>query len=359
MKFEHFGRTELLERSGWPIMARELTKTLLPGVATRRAVLGGLAACAVAPRAFAQDAPIRIKHAFGEAVLKEPAERVVSLGFTTHDTLLALGVVPIATRYWFGDMPYGVWPWAQDKLADAKPTMLSGEVSMEKVAALQPDLIVSIGSGISQAEYGVLSQIAPTLMQPEGMGTYETRWAALARIIGQAVGKSDLAETLIEQTQAKFREAQDRHPDWKGRKAVAAYHNAGETGGFTSTDTRGNFLVELGFAPSDTINQLGKNSFYAGLSPEDLSALDADLLVWVSSFDSVPDLVALPMRKLLKAHKEGREVFASTTTAAALSFGSILSLPYALSQLEADFVAALDGDPATPVASSVAAGIAP
>jgi iron complex transport system substrate-binding protein len=69
--------------------------------------------------------------------------------------------------------------------------------------------------------------------------------------------------------------------------------------------------------------------------------------------------VALPMRKTLKAHREGREVMAGSLIAGALSFGSVLSLPFALKELEADLVLALDGDPATKVASSVKAGLAP
>lgn len=327
-------------------------------VLTRRTVLGALAASVVVRPAFAQS-EIRFTHAFGETVLKAPAKRVVSLGYTTHDTLLALDVVPVATRYWFGDQPFAVWPWAKSRLGDAQPTMIAGEVSMETVASLQPDLIIGIGSGISQAEYGVLSQIAPTLMQAPDQPAYGMGWAELTRTLGRAVGKDALAEELIKATQAQFTAARERHPDWAGKTAVAAYNFAGETGGFTSQDSRGRFLSELGFLPMPEIERLGKGTFYAALSPEDLSALDADLLVWVSSFNTVPDLVALPMRKILKAHREGREVFAGETIAAALSFGSILSLPFALSELESGIAAAIDGDPATPVASSVAAGIAP
>lgn len=99
--------------------------------------------------------------------------------------------------------------------------------------------------------------------------------------------------------------------------------------------------------------------FYTPLSPEDLSPLDADLLIWISSFDVVPDIVALPMRRTMRAHKEGREVLAGAIVAGALSFGSVLSLPFALEQLEADIALALDGDPSTAVRSSVAAGLVP
>lgn len=102
----------------------------------------------------------------------------------------------------------------------------------------------------------------------------------------------------------------------------------------------------------------GPNGFYAALSPEDLSPLEADVLVWVSN-DAVPNLAALPMRHTLVAHREGREVFAGVLAAAAISFGSVLSLPFALEMLEADIAAAADGRPETPAASAVVAGLAP
>jgi iron complex transport system substrate-binding protein len=325
---------------------------------TRRAALGTIAA-GLLVRPAAAEGEIRFKHVFGEAVLPGPAKRIVSLGYTTHDTLLALDVPPVALRYWFGDQPNGVWPWAQSHLAGTTPVIISGEAGAETIAALQPDLIIGIGSGISEAEYGVLSQIAPTLMQSEGRGTYDTSWDELARLLGRAVGKDALAEELIAGTKQRFADARARHPDWAGKRGVAVYHFGGDTGAFTSSDTRGRFIAELGFAPMPEVEKLGGGNFYASLSPEDLSPVDADLLIWISSYDSAPDLVALAMRRMLKAHREGREVFAGSLTAAALSFGSVLSLPYALEQLEADIAQAMDGDPATQVASAVKAGLAP
>ncbi|WP_062207629.1 iron-siderophore ABC transporter substrate-binding protein [Aureimonas sp. AU12] len=330
---------------------------------TRREVLAALgagtfAACLGAGPARAEG-EIRIAHAFGETVLPGPAQRVVSLGFTTQDTLLALGVVPLAVRGWFGDQPHSVWPWAQPFLGGAEPEVISGEVAMETVAALQPDLIVAIGSGISEAEYAVLSQIAPTLVHDARYSGYGTPWDEMTRTIARAVGREALGEERIASTSRAFAEARARHPEWAERTAVAAYHFGGDTGAFAGGDTRGRFLAELGFRSPAIVETLAGGNFYASLSPEDLAPLDVDLLVWVSSQDAVPDLVALPMRKLLKAHREGREVMAGSLVAAAMSFGSVLSLPFALTELEADITAALDGTPETPVASAVRAGLAP
>ena len=69
--------------------------------------------------------PVTITHAFGETTISEPPKRVVSAGFTGQDDLLALGVVPVAVTNWFGDQPFGVWPWAQPKLGNAKPVVLN------------------------------------------------------------------------------------------------------------------------------------------------------------------------------------------------------------------------------------------
>ncbi|TWF58295.1 ABC transporter substrate-binding protein [Neorhizobium alkalisoli] len=330
----------------------------------RRQLLAGFASSLAAaglsgmPALAAAD-DLHFVHAFGEITLPQPAKRVVSLGYTTQDTLLALGVVPLAIRQWFGNQPYAVWPWARPLLGDAKPQLISGEVSPEIVASLQPDLIVAIGSGVSKAEYEVLSQIAPVLMQTSDQPSYGTTWDVLLTVIGRAVGMSDKADELIAGVHKKFADARERHPDWAGHTAVCAYNFGGESGAFIGSDTRATFVRELGFKAPEKLEVATKEGFYSRLSPEDLSALDADLLIWISSADAAPDIVALPMRKTLKAHLEGREVFAGAELAGALSFGSVLSLPFALDKLEAEIALALDGKPETQVPSSVAAGLAP
>lgn len=333
---------------------------------TRRALLTGcgllLTSLAAPPiltsPVFASEQELRFKHAFGETVLTKPAKRVVSLGYTTHDPLLALGTVPVGIREWYGNLPYGAWPWAKPFLDDGKPTLISGEVSVEIVASLAPDLIVGIGSGISRAEYDLLSQIAPVLMHPEGYDAYGTSWDVVTRLLGRATGKAEQAEQLIAETRGAFTSARKAHPEWEGKTAVCAYHYSGETGAFVGTDTRATFLKELGFVAPDAIAGLSApDSFFARLSPEDLSPLDADLLIWISSQENAPDIVALPMRKTLNAHWQGREVFAGPLIAGALSFGSVLSLPFALKALEGDIALALDGSTESPVPSSVKAGL--
>ncbi|KZY30113.1 twin-arginine translocation pathway signal protein [Roseovarius sp. HI0049] len=328
---------------------------------TRRQVLAG-AGCALlaAPSLLRAAEPLRFDGPWGETVLDRPAARVVSLGYTTQDPLLALGVVPLAVREWFGGQPHAVWPWAEDRLRGAAPAVLTGEVSMELVAGLEPDLIVGIGSGLSRAEYELLSRIAPVLMQEPDQPAFGSPWRADTRRIARATGQSDRAARLITGVEESFAAARRRHPGWQGATAVAAWQNGGQTGAFMPGDSRAQFFAGLGFTLPPALQELAAiDGFYTTLSPEDLSPLDADLLVWISSFSGAEAIAQLPMRRTLDAHREGREVFADEVTAAALSFGSVLSLPFALNRLEAEIAAALDGRPETVVPSARAARLLP
>ncbi|MCA0938799.1 ABC transporter substrate-binding protein [Salipiger pacificus] len=324
---------------------------------SRRGFLAGAASLLSAPRLHAAE-ELRFEHAYGETVLTSPASRVVSLGYTSQDSLLALGVIPQAIRYWYGDHPYGVWPWAQPRLGTAQPVLMTGEVSIETVASLVPDLIVGIGSGISEAEYALLSQIAPVLMQAPEYTTYGMPWDAELRMLARATGTSERAETLIADLRGQFEALRARHPDWQGQSAVCAWHEGGQTSAFLGGDSRAQVLREMGFHLPEPLAQMqGSDGFYTALSPEDLSPIDADLLLWISGGGETDDLAALAMRRTLRAYTEGREAFCDALLSGALSFGSVLSMPYALERLEPEIAAAVDGDPATVVPSAKEAGL--
>lgn len=329
-----------------------------PRPISRRLALAALAGGLAAP-ALAQGA-LRLRHAEGEILLPAVPRRIVTLGYRAHDAVLALGVTPVAIRHWFGDQPGGLWPWARPLVQGAAPQLLPREVSLESVAVLQPDLIIGMGGGLAPEQYAALSRVAPVLMQPEGQPANGVGWAEMVESIGLALGRRERAAELVAGLRQRFAEARARHPGWAGRTATAAYHFGGETGVFLPEDSRGQFLAELGFTAPEALRRLSRaRGFYAPLSAEDLSPLEADLLLWVSSSEPGPGIAALPLRRFLRAYREGREVVAGPLLAAALSFGSVLSLPYALEALEGELVLALDGDPATRVPSTARLGLAP
>jgi len=299
--------------------------------------------------------PVTVEHRYGSTTVPEQPKRVVSVGFNDHDTLLALGVTPVGVREWYGEYPSATWPWARDELGSAKPTVLaSSELDLEAVAALRPDLIVGIFSGMTREEYGLLSKIAPTVASPSEYPDFGTPWRTVTETYGQALGRSQQAEQVIADVDAKFAEVRKEHPDFDGATASVTFYSSGQLGAYTSADLRSRLLEELGFDVPAAIDQAaGEGAFYAPVSLENADLVDLDALVWITATEAEIDQVrALPVRKTLAAAKEGREVFLPFELNGAMSFSSPLSIPYVLDTLPRELEPAVDGDPATPVPSA-------
>jgi iron complex transport system substrate-binding protein len=189
---------------------------------TRRQVLGGtlgvgavvLAGCgsssdapaAVATGPASSPFPVSVPHAFGATEIPAAPQRIVSVGFKDQDSFLALGAVPIAIREWFGNKPYAVWPWSEEYLGGARPTVLPrSDLNYEQIAALRPDLIVGLSSGMTQENYDLLSRIAPTVAQPSMAGDYAISWQEMTRAAGVILGRTADAERLIADLEGRMR----------------------------------------------------------------------------------------------------------------------------------------------------------
>ena len=280
----------------------------------------------------------------------------MSVGFTDQDTLLALGVVPVGIRDWYGDQPDAVWPWATDELGDAEPTVLSSaELDFEAVAALEPDLIVGLSSGMTAADYELLSQIAPTVAQSADFPDYGMPWQEKTLVTGQALGRTAQAEEVVAETEALLEAAREENPEFEGATAAVSFLFDGQPGAYASADTRARLMGDLGFETPAEFDELAGDAFFFNVSPEQITTLDTDVLVWiVGSEAEAANIAALPTRSALTAAQEGREVLTDAELSGALSFSSPLSLPYALEQLVPELALAVDGDPATEVPSAAA-----
>lgn len=308
--------------------------------------------------ALAQEYPQTFEHRFGTAVLEAKPQRVVSLSYSGHDDLLALGVKPVAIRYWYGDYPFGIWPWAQEALGDHEPVVLEGELNIEKIASLNPDLIVGLSSGMTEAEYELLSQIAPTIAAEADYSDYGTPWDVGVATLGRAVGEEKLAASLVSDIKSRLAEVAEAHPEWEGKSAAVAFVYDGAPGAFRSIDTRASLLGSLGFVtPKEIDAAAAEDAFWTALSAEDLSPLETDLIIWTTSSDDFTELKTLTLRKSLTAHKEGREILANPLLSGAFSHSSLLSLSYVLDELVPLIELAVDGDPETVVPSTKAAGL--
>jgi iron complex transport system substrate-binding protein len=296
--------------------------------------------------------PVTFEHRYGEVTLDEAPQRIVAVGLTEQDALLALGIVPVATTEWFGEHPGAIWPWAQDELEalDGEAPELLGdatEVNFEKVAAQEPDLILALYSGITEEDYERLSAIAPTLAAPEEYLDYGVPWDEATRTIGKAVGKADEAEALVESVEADFADAVAAHPEFAGKVGLVATPYEGIYV-YGPQDPRSRFLIDLGFTIPEDLAEITGEEFGGNLSEERADLLDVDAIVWLDAADT--EGYGGPAYETFAVHTEAREVFLDsfgTTLGGATSFVSVLSLPYLLDGLVPMLAAAVDGDPAT------------
>lgn len=296
-----------------------------------------------------------IEHKYGATEISGIPERVVSVGFTDHDYVLALGVTPVAVREWYGEKPYATWAWAQDELGDAEPEVLPAtELNYEQIAGLEPGLIVGVSSGMTRQEYETLSEIAPTLPQSGEFVDFGVPWQEQTRAIGRALGRQDRAGEVVSELEARFATAREEHPEFEDASGVVVGLTA-EDDSYTPSpygpqDVRGRFMSSLGFRIPEEIADLTGDSFFADLSRERLELIDTDVLVWVTvAAESFEAVRTDPLYRRLDVASEGRDVFLEETLSGALSFSTVLSLPFALDELVPRLAAAVDGDPGTKV----------
>jgi iron complex transport system substrate-binding protein len=286
--------------------------------------------------------PVTIEHKFGSTTIETEPKRVTALGFSDQDPTLALGVVPIAVRYYFGDSEDQIWPWAEAAAGDAEIAVLNlpyGEMNFESVVALNPDLILAVSAGLTPAEYELLAQIAPTLPQTDEYVDFGVPWQAQTRMIAQALGKSEEAETLIAETEQLLADTAAAHPEFAGKTAVIA-SPAGEDSYFFSgpQHERQRLLTSLGFTLPQALADAAGDAFYGSISKEQLPLFDTDILIWTVTPEDAEAIKADPLYQTLAVAQDGRDIFLDSTgtgdmTAPAMIYSSVLSLPYAVESL--------------------------
>lgn len=285
--------------------------------------------------------PVTIEHMFGSTTIESQPQRVVTVGFNEQDFVLAFDVVPVGVREFLGyDAPNR--PWAPESIRGKDiPTVGSNELDFEKIASLDPDLILGINSYIEQADYTKLAAIAPTVAQSGAVATGATTWQDQTLTTGKVLGQEAKATELVAQTTKLFEDAKVAHPAFAGKTAAFAL-GVSESGVYSlgTDDYRTGWLVQLGFS----VPEKGQEVSFEQL--EDIFG-GADVIVAEGVEASK---LSNPLVQALPQVKEGRLVTLGAFDqdfAAALGFNSPLSIPFLLDVAVPRLAAATDGDPAT------------
>lgn len=288
--------------------------------------------------------PVTIEHAYGTTEITEEPTRIVTLGLSDQDPLLALGVTPIAVSPWYGDYEYATWPWAQDELGDATPVVLNDGVRdeanppVEEIASLDPDLIISLYNGTTEEQYEQLSRIAPVVVPDEEYADFTITWQEATRATGEALGREDDALALVEDLEQAFADAAEEHPEFEGQEvAVGERFEAGETVVRTGNDVRARFFEQLGFTIPEEIAGITPNEYGELVVPDELiTEISKDLLVWNVGFspDARSTIEGLPLYPELPVVQDDKVLWIDDeVVSGAFSWGTVLSLQYALDEL--------------------------
>ncbi|WP_214404932.1 ABC transporter substrate-binding protein [Pseudonocardia lacus] len=328
------------------LVGRRAGGTLLAAAAALLLGACGTAAPAAPPGAepAATDTafPVTISHAYGEVTIPAAPQRVVALGLTDLAMATALGapIVAAAPNY-IPETPAP--PYLEGRVDPALLTLeevsLGAGVNLEKVAALDPDLIL----GVSLPEmapdlYTRLSAIAPVVTFEREL--YGSSIQDDAVLIGRALGDEPGAQQVVEEADAAVREFAAARP----HLATSTYLYGQARGdvlpmvvGKDNLSTV--FMNSLGltvppsFADAPATAQLAPGT--VGLSYEEAGRLDeADVLFM--TFAGSGDRAAFeqnPVVSRLPIVTEGRYEPVTLDTAIALQAPNVVAVPWLLDQL--------------------------
>ena len=245
-----------------------------------------------------------VDHALGETKVPVNPQRVVVVAGL--DTVLSLGVKPVGSvqvdreDYYLEDRAKGI-----DSVGD------SDSPNLEAIVTLKPDLI--LGSMFNQKSYKLLSQIAPTVIADvETSG----EWKKMLSKYAEALGKTDKAEQIMADYQARIEEFQAQMGDRLGETEVSivrVYQDRILI--YLENSFPGTIVADVGL-PRPSYQTNAENSFSMDISKELLHKADGDnIFVWTAGGNeelakgdrtSLKQLKADPLWSKLNAVQQGK-----------------------------------------------------
>lgn len=220
-----------------------------------------------------------VKHALGEVEVPVNPQRIITISPCTFESVLSLGIEPIGGSHWNWKQPY-----LQGKIEDVSDVGWIPNPSLEKILALNPDLI--LGTVFNQPIYQQLSQIAPTFLaveRPEG----SQDWKQVFDQVADAVGKTQTAKQVMADYYARLEEFKQQMGDrFEGMQISVAALYQGEIGLYSKRTFSGTVLDDAGLSrpPSQERERgstLGGDSYT--ISKERFRDLDGDALFLIDN----------------------------------------------------------------------------
>jgi iron complex transport system substrate-binding protein len=308
------------------------------GVRRRSVLAGGLAAllagCGQDSDA-SSPAALVLDHQYGSTRIPGAPKRVVTMTGSWTDALIALKV-PILAEYvttgYAG--PGNRFAWTPEHESQLIEMTTVAEISVEKLAGLQPDLILAGYVG-DKATYEKLAAVAPTVPVMDSKAVLDS-WQDVTTTAGRIFGHDEQAKQLVADVEKKVTDFKAAHP-LDGKTFVFGQLTADGQFGLVADDTdpATKLLASAaGLKLLPAIKTVAKGNTRVLVSSERVDLLAADfVMMWPLSggpeqFGKLPGWNALP------AVRAGATLFLTNDNAAAFGNPTIYSVPYTLDLLQ-------------------------
>lgn len=179
-----------------------------------------------------------VEHAAGTTEIQGEPERVVVLDTGELDSAMTLGVTPVgATEV----VPGEGFPDYLEGAGEIEPVGAIAEPNLEKIATLEPDLILS-SELRDEGNYEELSEIAPTVFTE----TTGAPWRENFELHAEALGKQEEAEEVVSDYESRLEEFKSEVPEPRPEASVVRFTGPDDTRIYQKDSFIGTVLEDAG-----------------------------------------------------------------------------------------------------------------
>jgi iron complex transport system substrate-binding protein len=220
--------------------------------------------------------PRTVDHAMGQTTLDEQPTRIVALDATFVDAAFSIDTPIVGFVDYSGSgskLPDYLGKFRDTLGKDAVSVGTLSQPSLEKIARLKPDLIIS-AKVRHEAIYGELSKIAKTVFTD----TTGATWKENLRLLAKAVGKEELADTRIAEYEQRATEIGDAIRAEAGKNPTVSVVRFvdGPTRLYQRLSFSGIVLDDAGLARPPSQQTSEPNKIAVEISEERIPDADAD-----------------------------------------------------------------------------------
>lgn len=212
---------------------------------------------------------------------------------------------------------------------------MTDPLSVEKLLATDPDVLLAPHSGLTQNEYeAVTAAGVPVIAPPDEL--WSTPWREVITTTGGVLGMADNARDLVADLDKQVDDARAAHPEFDGRSIAYVSEAADVYYLLLPSDPRVELLENLGFTSPESVTDLAADdsTYSTTVSAENISKIDADVVfTQVDTEGALQEFLGSDVSRQIPAVAKGAVAGFVGQEAGAAIGPTALSIPYFLPTL--------------------------